>query len=120
MGKVLMDILYDASSKCWLLQMAASTYCIGLSEDATSLQHIYWGPHIASEAASQMAHPPGSFLVPFESPTGLSREEYTPWGEMRFNEPTLKVKYADGPRAIEWVFEDHGVERSGAAQTLWL
>ena len=26
-------------------------------------------------------------MVPFESPTGISREEYASWGEMRFSEP---------------------------------
>src|SRR5438105_15086742 len=100
--------------------MEASTYCLGISEDASSLQHVYWGPRIASEAASEMAHPSERLLVSFESPTGSSREEYAPWGEMRFSEPSLKVEYADSTRAIEWVFEEHGVERSGANQTLWL
>ncbi|MGZ3583739.1 MAG: alpha-galactosidase [Ktedonobacterales bacterium] len=100
--------------------MEASTYCIGRSLDDSSLQHIYWGPRVAWEAASQMAHPSEPLLVPFESPTGISREEYAPWGEMRFSEPSLKVEYADGTRAIEWVFEEHGLERSGAGQTLWL
>jgi alpha-galactosidase len=116
----LADIIYDASSRCWILQMETSTYCIGLSEDASSLQHIYWGPHIASAIASEMAHAPGPSRAPFESPTGISREEYIPWGEMRFSEPSLKVEYADGTRVIEWVFEEHGVEPSKAGKTLWL
>ncbi len=114
------DITYDASNRCWILQLEASTYCIGLSEDASSLQHIYWGPRIASVVASEMAQPLGPLMVPFESPTGISREEYVPWGEMRFSEPSLKVEYADGTRSIEWVLDEHGVERSGAGQTLWL
>ena len=114
------EIIYDAASRCWIFQMEASTYCIGLSEDASSLQHIYWGPRIAAEEALEMAHAQGPLTVPFESPTGLSREEYAPWGEMRFSEPSLKVEYADGTRGIEWVFEEQGTERSGASQTLWL
>ena len=114
------DVIYDASTKCWILQMEASTYCIGLSSDDASLQHIYWGPRIVSEAVSEMADYPGSFHVPFESATGISREEYAPWGEMRFSEPSLKVEYADGTRAIEWAFEEYGVEHSELGQTLWL
>jgi alpha-galactosidase len=39
---------------------------------------------------------------------------------MRFNEPGLKVEYADGTRVIEWAFEEQGIERSGASQMLWL
>jgi alpha-galactosidase len=119
-GKVLADITYDPSNRCWILQMEASTYCIGLSEDASSLKHIYWGSRIATTAASEMAHSSEPFMVPFESPTGISREEFTPWGELRFSEPSLKVEYADGTRVIEWLFKEHGVERSREGQTLWL
>jgi alpha-galactosidase len=81
---------------------------------------MYWGPRITSEEALEMARHPGPFQIPFESPTGIAPEEYAPWGEMRFIEPSLKVEYADGTRVIEWVFEAHGVEQSGAGQTLWL
>jgi alpha-galactosidase len=100
--------------------MEASTYCIGLSEDASSLQHIYWGPRIAAAAAGEIAHAPESLKRPFDTPEGTIREEYAPWGGMRFSEPSLKVEYADGTRAIEWIFEEHGVDRSGGSQTLWL
>lgn len=114
------DITYDASSKCWILQMEDSTYCIGLSEGDSSLQHIYWGPRIASAAASEMARASGPLKRPFDTSERTIREEYAPWGGMRFSEPSLKVEYADGTRVIEWVFEEQGVERSGAGQTLWL
>ncbi len=100
--------------------MEASTYCMGLNADGTSLQHIYWGPRISSEVAVSIARSLGSSFVPFESAEGITREEYVPWGGMRFNEPSLKVEYADGTRVIEWVFEEHGLERSGTGQTLWL
>src|SRR2546425_3392981 len=100
--------------------MEASTYCIGLSEGDSSLQHIYWGPRIAYAAASEMAHASGPLKRPFDTSERTIREDYAPWGEMRFSEPSLKVEYADGTRTIEWVFEKHGVERSGAGQTLWL
>ncbi|GAC1642148.1 MAG: hypothetical protein NVS4B9_34390 [Ktedonobacteraceae bacterium] len=100
--------------------METSTYCFGLNEHDSSLQHIYWGPHIASAEILETAHSSEPLLVAFESPTGMSREEYVPWGEMRFSEPSLKATYADGTRVIEWLFAEHGIERSGASQTLWL
>jgi alpha-galactosidase len=116
----LADITYDASSKCWILQMEASTYCIGLSEGDSSLQHIYWGPRITYAAASEMAHASGPLKRSFDKSERTIREEYAPWGGMRFSEPSLKVEYADGTRVIEWIFEEQGVERSAAGQTLWL
>lgn len=100
--------------------MEASTYCIGLSKDASSLEHIYWGPHITLEVADEMAYTPEPPKISFESLIGTSREEYAPWGEMRFNEPDLKVEYADGTRGIEWIFDEHGIKQSGASRTLWL
>lgn len=114
------DVTYDASSRCWFLQLKASTYCFGLSADASSLQHIYWGPRIASADILEIVRAPGPPVVGFESPTGLSREEYSPWGELRFGEPGLKVTYADGTRVIEWIFDGQGLERSEASRTLWL
>ncbi len=100
--------------------METSTYCIELGEDDSSLQHIYWGPRVALVEALEMAHAPKPPVVAFESPTGMSREEYVPWGGMRFNEPSLKVEYADGTRAIEWIFDEYAIERSEVGQTLWL
>ncbi len=101
--------------------MEASTYCIGLSADDTVLLHIYWGSRIPSGAASALAqYPRPLFYLYLETQAGTAREENIPWGELRFTEPSLKVEYADGTRAIEWAFDTHGIERSGAAQTLWL
>jgi alpha-galactosidase len=116
----LADITHDTSGRCWILQMEASTYCFGLSEDASSLKHIYWGPYIASAVAVEMARTQVPLKRPFASSEGAIREEYAPWGGMRFSEPSLKVEYADGTRVIEWVFEEHGVEQSKEGQTLWL
>ncbi len=113
-------VIYDASNRCWMLQMEASTYCIGLNVDASSLQHIYWGPRITEAVASEMARVRTMPWASFESVTGLASEEYVPWGELRYGEPSLKVEYADGTRVIEWDVEKHGVERSGASQLLWL
>jgi alpha-galactosidase len=120
-GIVLADIMYEASSRRWTLQLATSTYCFALIEDGTSLQHLYWGASIVAETAGEIvsaAQP--SLNVPFESPGGISREEYAPWGEMRFGEADLKIEYADGTRAIEWAFEQHGMALEGTARRLWL
>ncbi len=117
------DIIYDASSQCWTLQLEHSTYCFMLREKGTTLQHLYWGERIPTETASEMARATESVLVPFESSIGVAHEEYAPWGEMRFKEPGLKVEYADGTRTVEWLFETYGIEQSeqsGASQTLWL
>jgi alpha-galactosidase len=114
------DIVYDASNRCWLLQTEASSYCMQLSEDATSLRHIYWGPRIDQQAAHEIARATPARTYPFEMSSAFAQEEYLPWGGIRFNEPGLKVEYADGTRAIEWAFENQGVERSAASQVLWL
>lgn len=100
--------------------MEASTYCIKLHENASSLQHIYWGQQVSVATASEMAHAIRPGWAPFESATGIERAEYSPWGELLFNEPSLKVVYADGTRVIEWVYEEYGSERFGTSQTLWL
>ena len=117
---VLTAITYNAASNSWTLQMEASTYCIKLSEDGTSLQHVYWGPRIGVDAAHELAQALETLTPPFESITGTSREEYAPWGELRFREPSLKVEFADGTRTIEWTYDTYGIERTGTSNTLWL
>jgi alpha-galactosidase len=119
----LMAVIYDVESRCWLLQLKTSSYCFALGADGTSLHHVYWGSRLAPEALIEMVQRPDALVsshIPFESATGTAREEYAPWGEMRFNEPSLKIEYADGTRAIEWAFEQYGIERAEAEQTLWL
>ncbi|HYX51780.1 MAG TPA: glycoside hydrolase family 36 N-terminal domain-containing protein, partial [Ktedonobacteraceae bacterium] len=100
--------------------MEGSTYCFRLAEDGSSLEHIYWGSGITSAQALEIAQASAPLRIAFESPKGIIREEYTPWGEMCFTEPSLKVTYEDGTRVVEWVFEAYGLGRSGADQTLWL
>ena len=114
------NITYDAQGRCWIFQMDASTYCLGLSEDASSLRHIYWGPWIAPATASEMSHAPRPLKRPFDMSAWTLREEYTPWGGMRFSEPSLKVEYSDGTRVIEWVFEEDAIDQPGESQTLSL
>lgn len=114
------DITYDTSSRCWILQMEASSYCMQLSEDGTSLKHVYWGPRIDQQTANKIASDRLSRIYPFELESGLAHEEYLPWGGAGFHESNLKVEYADGTRVIEWVLENQGVEQSGPSQVLWL
>ena len=51
--------------------MEDSTYCFRLGEDASSLQHIYWGPGIASAQAIEMSHATAPLRIAFESPKGI-------------------------------------------------
>src|SRR5579875_2652052 len=80
----LMAVIYDAESRCWLLQLKTSSYCFALNADNTSLHHVYWGSRLAPEALIEMVQRPDastSSHIPFESLTGIAREEYAPWGE---------------------------------------
>ena len=55
--------------------------------------------------------------------SGTSEEEpleYVAWGGLRYDEPSLKVEYADGTRAIEWQLIDSDVGRDDDATTLVL
>ncbi len=117
---LLAEIIYDTASLAWIFQMEASTYCMRLNEEQTSLQHIYWGARVDTTVAREMALAWKTYFMSFESTAGNSREEFAPWGEMRFNEPALKVAYADGTRGIEWRFQAHGIEQEQGSQTLWL
>ena len=114
------DVWHDEAAATWLLRMHSTAYAFGLAGDGAAVRHLYWGPDVpqqsvASLLAGARADPPRERYRSW----ALERpDEYVPWGGVRFDEPSLKVEYADGTRAIEWRYAGQRSSRDGAAVTL--
>jgi len=109
------EVSFDESSSTWLLRMAGSSYGIGLAGERRLPRHLHWGRALDHKALGEI----GTEL----ERSGRGDEEpleYVAWGGLRYDEPSLKVEYADGTRAIEWQLIDSEVGREGAATTLAL
>lgn len=96
----------------WLLQTEVSSYVIARNARG-GLQHLYWGGRLEGVEGLE----PGHFLAtrdPKETGGGhrgeIRGEEYPAWGGARFEEPCLKVVFADGGRDVVLEFVSDRIE----------
>ncbi len=105
-------IRYDEASRVFLLDTVSTSYAFAATGDGRQVRHIHWGPRVDLESAAAMA-------LSTDAPHAVERItwggedplEYTPWGGQRYDEPSLKVDFADGTRGIEWQVTGHRIER---------
>jgi Glycosyl hydrolase family 36 N-terminal domain len=95
--------------------MAKSSYGIGLAGEHHLPRHLHWGRPLDHQDLSEIATELERSRLGDEEPL-----EYVAWGGLRYDEPSLKVDYADGTRATEWKLIDSDVRREGASKTLVL
>ncbi|WP_263351411.1 alpha-galactosidase [Acidicapsa acidisoli] len=75
-----------------------TTYAFGVNERG-ELQQLYWGGRISAQDAVPPAHPEKE-LASFDSSYNNTPQEYAGWGAGLFQEPALKVTFADGNRDL--------------------
>jgi alpha-galactosidase len=91
-------VQYYPEKKVWVLQAGEATYAMGVNERG-ELQSIYWGPRVMRDADFLSVH---SLLnvAAFDLSTNNTPQEYPGQGAGLYNEPTLKVTYANGNRDV--------------------
>ena len=75
-----------------------STYAFGVNERG-ELQQLYWGGRIAASDSIPPAHSDREWAS-FDSSHNNTPEEYAGWGAGLFQEPALKITFADGNRDL--------------------
>jgi alpha-galactosidase len=88
----------DSAGLVFRLDGGNTTYAFGVNERG-ELQQIYWGGRIGGADAIPPAHSDRE-LASFDSPYNNTPEEYAGWGSGLFQEPALKVTFADGNRDL--------------------
>jgi alpha-galactosidase len=113
-------IFFDESTGTYLLGMATSAYGLSVGGGVPGLRHLHWGaPTTIEELASSLGpadavRGSGTLSWGAEEPV-----EYLPLASgRRYDEPSLRVEFADGTRMVEWHVAGHRVEREGAMSTL--
>ena len=99
-------VRFDPARKLWFLSTRGTSYVLGINEK-NQVQHLYWGKGVAADgdfAPARMAEAYG-----FETQEGRTAEEYPAWGGMRFAEPCLKVRFADGNRDLVLRFDSQKI-----------
>lgn len=114
---ITMSIVFQANLGLFILNTSNSTYAMQVNS-RKRLVHVYWGSSIPR--AEDL--PVGEQLqfYPFEEEEKKFRvnEEYAGWGGYFFDEPCLKVKFADGVRDLSLLYASHEIIDDHSSQTL--
>jgi alpha-galactosidase len=97
----------------WIINTRSISYAFGLDTHG-HLQHVYWGSQLSlpSDYPSPDAY---RHRLNFER---YSHEEFPAWGDYKYNEPALKVRFADGVRAVVLEYVESSIEQTDNADTL--
>jgi alpha-galactosidase len=113
------DISFDEATGTWVIEMATSAYALAVHEAGTGVSHLHWGAKVPLAGLAAQPRPlRGMSNASRVSWGGDAPLEYVAWGGLRFDEPSLKVEYEDGTRAIEWRVSSHRVARQERSATL--
>ncbi len=97
----------------WILNTRRTAYVFGIDADGY-LEHIYWGAQLPLTTDYEA---PGVFSRRLNVER-YSHEEFPVWGDYKFNEPALKVRFADGVRAVLLEYAGSAVEHGDGVDTL--
>ena len=109
------SVRYLEARKTWLLTAAHSQYALTLNREG-ELVHLWWGPRL----------PVGDFesnaIAPVENRGQFGENilplDYPGWGDWRYLEPALKVRFADGVRDLRLRYSAHQIEGDRLTVTL--
>ena len=102
---------FSAGSKVFRLDGGAVSYVFGVNTRG-ELQQLYWGGRLGATDSFPQARPmPG--WASFDSSYNNTPQEYAGWGSGLFNEPALKVSFADGNRDLVLHYESHAETTHG-------
>ena len=88
----------QASGPVFRLDGGNSTYAFGVNERG-ELQQIYWGGKIGTNDIIAPAKSSPE-QASFDSPYNNTPQEYAGWGAGLYQEPALKITFADGNRDL--------------------
>jgi len=83
--------------KKWFIETKNMVYVIGVDEKK-NLQHLYWGEKLPYISDYPRVLLPQEF--PFDNFEQIIKEEFSPWGGIRYKEPGLRVIYEDQVRDL--------------------
>ncbi|KZB88692.1 alpha-galactosidase [Amycolatopsis regifaucium] len=102
------EIVFDDSTRSWLIRTVATSYALRLAEDDTP-GHVHWGPPLTLEQLADVLPETKARWDSFNDPNeGL--DELAADGGTRHWTPALQIRFADGTRALEWRYLSHDID----------
>lgn len=102
---------FDAAAKVFRLDGGDTSYVFGVNARG-ELQQLYWGGRLGARDTFPAARPAREWAS-FDSSYNNTPQEYAGWGAGLFNEPALKVSFADGNRDLVLHYESHAETAHG-------
>jgi len=107
---------FDPAAQVFRLDGGGTSYVFGVNPKG-ELQQMYWGGRLGATDTFQQSKPMREWAS-FDSPYNNTPQEYAGWGAGLFNEPALKVSFADGNRDLVLHYQSHAVEPNGVSVVL--
>jgi alpha-galactosidase len=104
-------VRFDAGAKVFRLDGGGATYVFGVNTRG-ELQQLYWGGKLGVKDDFPKARPAREWAS-FDSSYTNTPQEYAGWGAGLFNEPALKVSFADGNRDLVLHYDSHAETANG-------
>ena len=105
------SVAFDPAAKTFRLDGGKATYVFGVNTRG-ELQQLYWGGRLAATDVFPQAAPLPEWAS-FDSSYNDTPQEYAGWGAGLFQEPALKVTFADGNRDLVLHYESHTTHAKG-------
>jgi alpha-galactosidase len=99
------NVHFDTGAKTFRLDGGGVSYVFGVNTRG-ELQQLYWGGRLGATDSFPQAKPMPEWAS-FDSSYNNTPQEYAGWGAGLFNEPALKVTFADGNRDLVLHYESH-------------
>jgi len=96
-------VRFDPGTKIFRMDAGTATYVFGVNQRG-ELQQLYWGGRLGARDGFAQARPMPE-LASFDGSYTNTPQEYAGWGAGLFNEPALKVTFADGNRDLVLHYE---------------
>lgn len=90
----------------WVLETQNTAYAFGLNHSGL-LVHRYWGARLPYESDYPAPANPNNWAM--DGAPHLTLEEFPGYGGLRYNDPSLKVSFADGVRDVVLVFDSYNI-----------
>lgn len=131
-----MGIIFDEKNKVFLLNTENTSYAVGITP-LGYLKHLHWGEAISCTDDFLLApgylveknlmgihndYEPDELLKKNEKENFLQRldEEYAGWGGYNYNDPGIKINYADGCRDLLLRYHSHAITDDAGGSLLMI
>ncbi|MEZ0068455.1 alpha-galactosidase [Streptacidiphilus sp. MAP12-20] len=98
-------IAHDPATRTWLLTTRRTGYALRIDERGVP-RHLHWGGPLTLAQAVSLPLAGTKWRSSFEG-LAAAEEELTVDGGNRYGPPALRVRFADGTRALTWQADGH-------------